>query len=1130
MFGLSSVPYLPVQYFKPTVQTYWNTLCLVLRPPQESLWIYTLVLFCYSAFVVLTISLEILLIICQLQRQKNTLVMAIPMEARVIRREIVFAKRFSFIILATTVCWIPVLVIGFNAYAGSSISTGLIQWVFGFVLPFESIVNPLLYLATLGMEQGRVGLFLHSCKQKVSGSGTTIKMKLQQLTGSVSMPRDMYICREPDNDQIESLQRSTKSPPPTDVKWLQTLQMAGHEKGKSMFGKIEWTSRTSNASRQGMIKLFSKSHYKRWKNEISTLEKITFAGGHPNVLMKHWHSDNHKTIVIGGPPSTQSSILAVERYLCSPFFEYGNLQNFLLEHQQGKLTDTTIHKITSHISEGLCFLHSRNIIHNRIQATNILIGGGNSKNSEFRVVISEFGKAKDVSTIRRRKRGGTLQKQEEANRTIEDHYLNVPGSISLKVFHDSEWAENVELFVADVRAFGIMLCEMLLWSSTDNCRKHLSASGKNNFAFLKGDEETENKLNVETDKPDQTPQEYSPKSVDAEVTSSPLQIRNIKSIKESLELSGLNRYVAEDHPVKTAAYVGGGHRHHFVQSMPPPVFNDLTTKHLDMLLEEAHNQVMEMEKESEKLEGINTRKPDEVLNHRVLYDRKYRESLVNLLKEFQEENEQMNTLKKQCELTCATKSLEEELSKNSRTLTKEVNKKTVEKESNESRSSSDSSGTETGDNDLFGLDSTNDLLQLLPDGSSKRKSICSTDSGISSQQESLSNFNTKKNNKKDNNSVLGTNNKVPGWSRHLNSHSPTPFHFRNVPRSRTTIYAKGSGDNELPSFSVLSQMIETWIQSHADQDCEYRSSILDGVQKSRANIPETIPETDSDKRYSDLRKACSTSAIDDVSWQETEKVPSSPTTPEPKHKSSLSQFYVRKTGAKSPCFTKVKNNPLQVQYEGSQYSNQLYKKWRSADNVNIHKNGAASVCPKCQLPDGPTTPGCELDMSDSLINSLPGQCCCISLNNSLNQPPSPQLRNTIRNENIYTPMVSIQQKLNLDVYMGEIPELCTTNIDTADIQYCEVFLPSGINKHHQYYLGELQRQFPWLPEVTVDVLRDDERKSKAFSNWLQILRRDKGYLHLQMVKIVERCWREEPPLASQEIKDLLLKCLPETPL
>ncbi|XP_033123925.1 uncharacterized protein LOC117122453 [Anneissia japonica] len=1143
--AVSAIPYLPVQYFQPNVQHFWDTLCLPLRPPQESLWIYTLVLFCYSAFIVVTISLEIFLIICQLQRQKNMLIMAIPMEARVIRREIIFAKRFCFIILSTTVCWIPVLVVGFNAYAGSSISKGLIQWIFGLVLPFESILNPLLYLATLGAEQGRVGLFLHSCKQKVSGSGNTLKIKLRQLTGSVSMTRDMYIYRssegEAENGQIESLQRSSKSPPPTDVKWLETLHMAGHEKSKPMFGKIEWTSR-SNALRRGMIKLFSKSHYKRWKNEISTLEKIAFAGGHPNVLTKYWHSDNHKTIVIGGPPSTQSSILAVERYLCTPVFEFGNLRN-LLEEYQGKLTDTDIHKITNQITDGLCFLHMRNILHNRIQATNIMIGGSLKT---LKVVISDFGKAKDVTTIRRRKRGGTIQKSEETIKTYEDNYLNVPGSISLKVFHENEWAENVELFVADIRAFAIMLCEMLLWSSTETCRKYLSATGRNNFAFLQ-DDNTAKEMSGDGKSNDcLASKESSHVKVNAEMTS-PSKSTNIKSINESQEFSKLNGHVREssmeDGPAKREPYVGGGHRHHFVQSMPPPVFGDLTTKHLDMLLEEANNQVLEMEMESKKLKSINTDKSEEVLNHRILYDRKYRESLVNLLTEFQEESDQQ--LENSCELTCPTKSLEEELCKSSRTLKKEKNNKAVEKDSNEMRSSSDSSGTEVAENDLFGLDSTNDLLQLLPDGSSKRKSICSTDSGISSQQESLSNFTTNKNGKKDQNPVIGMNNKVPGWSRHLqsNSLSPTPFHFRNIPRCRTTIYAKSSTDNDIPSFSVLSQMIETWIQSHADQDCEYRSSILDGVQKSRANIPETIPESDSDKRYSDLRKACSTGAIDDDSnWNDEndQKNQSTPGTPEPKHKSSLSQFYVRKTGTKNtgtPGFTKAtnKNVASPVHYHGRQYSNHLYKKWRSADNVNNHRNGINLTCPKCLLPDRLLSP--ELDVTDPLQTPVQGRCNCAPLNNCLNSAASPQLRKHWQNENIYTPMLPAnnqkpQQRMTSESFMPEITELCTTNLDTPDVQYfdCDVVLPSGVNKHHQFYLSELQRQFSWLPQVTAELLRDEERRCKAFSNWLQVLRRDKGYLHQQMVKIVERSWREEPPLAAQEIKDLLLKCLPETPL
>ena len=145
------IPFLPIPKFYEAQRNTWDSVCLPIHAAHEPFWAYTAFWFLVSTVAVATLLLTFALLICYLKRQKQETAHAIPMQARLIQKKSSQVKRMSCLMMSYTLCWIPALAVCVIMFAGHSVSTGIVQWVVGFVLPLGSAVGPLWYIINTGL-------------------------------------------------------------------------------------------------------------------------------------------------------------------------------------------------------------------------------------------------------------------------------------------------------------------------------------------------------------------------------------------------------------------------------------------------------------------------------------------------------------------------------------------------------------------------------------------------------------------------------------------------------------------------------------------------------------------------------------------------------------------------------------------------------------------------------------------------------------------------------------------------------------------------------------------------------------------------------------------------------------------
>ncbi|XP_049626818.1 relaxin receptor 1 [Suncus etruscus] len=85
-----------------------------------------------------------------------------------VKKEIILAKRFFFIVLTDALCWIPIFILKFLSLLQVEIPGTINSWVVIFILPINSALNPILYTLTTRPFKEMIHQFWYNARQKRS--------------------------------------------------------------------------------------------------------------------------------------------------------------------------------------------------------------------------------------------------------------------------------------------------------------------------------------------------------------------------------------------------------------------------------------------------------------------------------------------------------------------------------------------------------------------------------------------------------------------------------------------------------------------------------------------------------------------------------------------------------------------------------------------------------------------------------------------------------------------------------------------------------------------------------------------------------------------------------------------------
>ncbi|XP_030855453.1 G-protein coupled receptor GRL101 [Strongylocentrotus purpuratus] len=383
------VPLIPFPVFAEAQETSKVYLCLPLHTmlEQEPMWIYTLVLASMDGLSIIVLLMLIVVTACQLHKQQRHNVGVTPMEARVIQKNAALVKRVGLMMLSTVAFRFPGVVAIFGANLNVSIPTVVFQWVFGIVLPFSGIIGPVIYVFYAGLEDTTLEACWHSCRKKAVKGGSALRVGLGQLARTVPPSRASGHGKGTDIEGAltngmgphthDTLPRGSNRAP-SEASWVEHVIMQSRPEN---FGIVEW--QTSNGSpRRGLLQTFHPDHYQQWKTEALTLSRLQSKRFHPHIIECLWHSNSSKTRLDRGTGKDAAKPVYLERYICTTYYQHGSLQQFLPKFLD-KFSESTLHSLSCQISQGLAFLHENNVVHTRLESTNIMVGG----NPEVRALM-----------------------------------------------------------------------------------------------------------------------------------------------------------------------------------------------------------------------------------------------------------------------------------------------------------------------------------------------------------------------------------------------------------------------------------------------------------------------------------------------------------------------------------------------------------------------------------------------------------------------------------------------------------------------------------------------------------------------------------------------------------------------
>uniref|UniRef100_A0A8D1URG6 Relaxin family peptide receptor 1 n=1 Tax=Sus scrofa TaxID=9823 RepID=A0A8D1URG6_PIG len=85
-----------------------------------------------------------------------------------VRKEMILAKRFFFIVFTDALCWIPIFVLKFLSLLQVEIPGTITSWVVIFILPINSALNPILYTLTTRPFKEMIHQFWYNYRQRRS--------------------------------------------------------------------------------------------------------------------------------------------------------------------------------------------------------------------------------------------------------------------------------------------------------------------------------------------------------------------------------------------------------------------------------------------------------------------------------------------------------------------------------------------------------------------------------------------------------------------------------------------------------------------------------------------------------------------------------------------------------------------------------------------------------------------------------------------------------------------------------------------------------------------------------------------------------------------------------------------------
>ncbi|KAK2493163.1 hypothetical protein MC885_017774, partial [Smutsia gigantea] len=85
-----------------------------------------------------------------------------------VRKEMILAKRFFFIVFTDALCWIPIFVLKFLSLLQVEIPGTITSWVVIFILPINSALNPILYTLTTRPFREMIHQFWYNYRQRKS--------------------------------------------------------------------------------------------------------------------------------------------------------------------------------------------------------------------------------------------------------------------------------------------------------------------------------------------------------------------------------------------------------------------------------------------------------------------------------------------------------------------------------------------------------------------------------------------------------------------------------------------------------------------------------------------------------------------------------------------------------------------------------------------------------------------------------------------------------------------------------------------------------------------------------------------------------------------------------------------------
>nr|XP_027782464.1 relaxin receptor 1 isoform X2 [Marmota flaviventris] len=108
-----------------------------------------------------------------------------------VKKEMILAKRFFFIVFTDALCWIPIFILKFLSLLQIEIPDTINSWVVIFILPINSALNPILYTLTTRPFKEMIHQFWYNYRQRRS-----LKSKGSQKTYTSSFWVEMWPLRE----------------------------------------------------------------------------------------------------------------------------------------------------------------------------------------------------------------------------------------------------------------------------------------------------------------------------------------------------------------------------------------------------------------------------------------------------------------------------------------------------------------------------------------------------------------------------------------------------------------------------------------------------------------------------------------------------------------------------------------------------------------------------------------------------------------------------------------------------------------------------------------------------------------------------------------------------------------------